>query len=205
MTKKRKSKKQNKQKKSSIKVKLIIIFITLIVGSVFIYFNYDNIKLKQDIKKLNNAMKIIELRTKEYEYQQLLHLEDTAKLFDKIKISEARIAISFKGTIKAGYKLNNLKIQVKDGHSVIVKLNKPEILYNFIYPKSREVILDDQGIIADVDSNKIVEEIQKIREDTEKKKKQKLLEEARINGERIITKMIQKANTNINQIEFVYN
>lgn len=202
-TKKKNTPKKTNKNKFSIKYLLAAVIPILVIAGIIIHLNYDYIKMKNDLDNVNKAVKIGELRTKEYYYQELLSIEDVRNYIFGFN-SKEKLAIVFEGIIKAGYKTDNIEMKIKKNKSdVIVKLDDPQILSNTIV--SENAVLDEKGLFADISNDMIQEEYKEIKEDTEKRVREGLLKDAKINGEKILTKIVKGANPNIQKVEFVYN
>ena len=202
-TKKKATPKKTTKNKLSIKYLLAAVIPILVIAGIIIHLNYDYIKMKNDLDNVNKAVKIGELRTKEYYYQELLRIEDVRNYIFGFN-SKEKLAIVFEGIIKAGYKTDNIEMKIKKNKSdVIVKLDDPQILSNTIV--SENAVLDEKGLFADISNDMIQEEYKEVKEDTEKRVREGLLKDAKINGEKILTKIVKGANPNIQKVEFVYN
>lgn len=202
-TKKKATPKKTTKNKFSVKYLLAAVIPILVIAGIIIHLNYDYIKMKNDLDNVNKAVKIGELRTKEYYYQELLRIEDVRNYIFGFN-SKEKLAIVFEGIIKAGYKTDNIEMKIKKNKSdVIVKLDDPQILSNTIV--SENAVLDEKGLFADISNDMIQEEYKEVKEDTEKRVREGLLKDAKINGEKILTKIVKGANPNIQKVEFVYN
>lgn len=201
--KKKATPKKTTKNKFSVKYLLAAVIPILVIAGIIIHLNYDYIKMKNDLDNVNKAVKIGELRTKEYYYQELLRIEDVRNYIFGFN-SKEKLAIVFEGIIKAGYKTDNIEMKIKKNKSdVIVKLGYPQILSNTIV--SENAVLDEKGLFADISNDMIQEEYKEVKEDTEKRVREGLLKDAKINGEKILTKIVKGANPNIQKVEFVYN
>ncbi|WP_113674238.1 DUF4230 domain-containing protein [Vallitalea guaymasensis] len=202
-TKKKATPKKTTKNKFSVKYLLAAVIPILVIAGIIIHLNYDYIKMKNDLDNVNKAVKIGELRTKEYYYQELLRIEDVRNYIFGFN-SKEKLAIVFEGIIKAGYKTDNIEMKIKKNKSdVIVKLDDPQILSNTIV--SENAVLDEKGLFADISNDMIQKEYKEVKEDTEKRVREGLLKDAKINGEKILTKIVKGANPNIQKVEFVYN
>lgn len=95
-----------------------------------------------------------EFVTYEYTYQGEKPIEKSRQLGDfKIPFTKHSVVIPYNGTIKVGYQVSDIDIQVR-GKEISIKLPKPEILDNYL-EIDYEKIESDNNILNPIEPNEL--------------------------------------------------
>ena len=120
---------------------------------------YDSTVSAVEISSVLSA--IGEFATAEYSYSGQAYIEKSRKILGwKIPLTEHSISVSYEGTIKFGYAVDDMEVEV-NGKTIIITLPQVQVLDNYIVDyKAKE----DNNMFNPISSNEIPDKLAEVKE-----------------------------------------